>query len=403
MPTFNGSLNVNHIQSALFNMIIAQDIIGGSIKNNYNLVEKAKNEAGLYGDTKLFIDAPNLTPVDWVQDSEDAVNLLALNRPGAPKTQALVINVFKQVRLTKDDYLSKQAFGTEGAFVAYQSVLDSRISKAKEVYLNKTYNSFIGSCAANVNTGVDLDADSNSAGLNIAYGIANLIDDMKDYNTKYTKNGFERAFGEDDIKIVWNNKYQNMVRKIDASVVFHNEAMLNTLVGDTLPSRYFGDVLVAYNADTAPNGVKTYAAATAYSAGDKIYNSGNVYLVTADIAAGDNSAITDVAKTQLEVRAVKDKVVTVSETTYYVAAGSTLPAGSTIGSSATTFLYGEIYAVNPNIICKVFTKLPPVLEAFSVGTSFFNAKNLSTNLYLTFGHSTLETLDSEAIVTVTAE
>lgn len=396
MPTFNGQLNVNHIQSALFNMIISQDIIGGSIKANYNLVEKAKNEAGLYGDTKLFIDAPNLTPVDWVQDSEDATNLLALDRPGAPKTQALVINIFKQVRLTKDDYLSKQAFGTEGAFVSYQSVIESRVSKAKEVYLNKTYNSFVGTCAANVNEEIDLDADSNSAGLNIAYGIANLIDDMKDYNTKYTANGFERAFGEEDIKIVWSNKYVNAVKKIDASVVFHNDAMLNTLVGDTLPSRYFGDILTATN-------LKTYAAATAYSAGDLIYNSGAVYKVTADIAAADNTAITDVAKTQLEVRAVKDKVVTISETKYYVPAGGVIPAGSTIGASSTTFVYGEIYAVNPNIICKIFTKLPPVLEAFSVGTSFFNAKNLSTNMYLTFGHSTLETLDSEAVVTVYAE
>ncbi len=396
MATFNGQLNVNHIQSALFNMLISQDIIGGSIKNNYNLVSKAKNEAGLYGDTKLFIDAPNLTPVDWVQDSEDAVNLLALDRPGAPKTQALVINVFKQVRLTKDDYLSKQAFGTEGAFVSYQSVIESRVSKAKEVYLNKTYNSFVGTCDANVDEEINLAADNNSAGLNIAYGIANLIDDMKDYNTKYTKNGFERAFGEEDIKIVWSNKYVNAVKKIDASVVFHNDAMLNTLVGDTLPSRYFGDILTSTN-------LKTYATATAYSVGDMIYNSGKVYRVTEDITAANNSAITDVKKTELEVRAVKDKVVTISSTKHYVAAGSTLPTGSTIGSSGTTFVYGEVYAVNPNIICKIFTKLPPLLEAFSVGTSFFNAKNLSTNIYLTFGHSTLETLDSEAVVTVYAE
>lgn len=396
MPTFNGQLNVNHIQSALFNMIISQDIIGGSIKANYNLVDKAKNEAGLYGDTKLFIDAPNLTPVDWVQDSEDAVNVLELHRPGAPKTQALVINVFKYVRLTKDDYLSKQAFGTEGAFVSYQSVIESRLSKAKEVYLNKTYNSFVGTCGANVNEEIDLDADGNSAGLNIAYEIANLIDDMKDYNTKYTANGFERAFGEEDIKIVWSNKYVNAVRKIDASVVFHNDAMLNTLVGDTLPSRYFGDILTSDN-------LKTYATATAYSAGDLIYNSGAVYKVTEDITAANNTAITDVAKTQLEVRAVKDKVVTISEEKIYVAAGEKIPAGSTIGASGTTFVYGEVYAVNDKIICKIFTKLPPLLEAFSVATSWFNAKNLSTNLYLVFGHSTLETLDSEAVVTVYAE
>lgn len=221
MPTFNGQLKTNAIQSALFNMIISQDIIGGKIKNNYNLVEAAMEDAGLYGDSKLYIDTPTLTPVNWVQDSEDATNVLALHRPGAPKTQSLTIDVFKQVRLTKDDYLSKQAFGTEGAFVAYQSVLESRLNKTKEVYLNKTYNTFLGTTIGknSANTEVKLDintaADSNSAGENIAYSMANLIDDMKDYSTNYTKNGFERAFGEEDIKIVWNNKYINAVKKID--------------------------------------------------------------------------------------------------------------------------------------------------------------------------------------------
>ena len=180
-------------------------VVGGKIKANYNLVDKAKEEAGLYGDTKLYIDTPNLTPVVWTQDSEDAVNVLALHRPGAPKTQALTINKFFQVRLTKDAYLSKQAFGTEGAFVAYQSVLDSRLPKGKEVHLNKLYNTFIGTTegTATINEyEINTAAGNNSTGENIAYAMANLIDDMKDYNTGYTKNGFERAFGDEDIKII---------------------------------------------------------------------------------------------------------------------------------------------------------------------------------------------------------
>ena len=351
MAQFNGQLNVNAIQSALYNMIISQDIIGGSIKANFNLVDKAKEEAGLYGDQKLYIDSPTLTPVNWVQDSEDAVDLLRLHRPGAPKTQTLTINVFKQVRLTKDAYLSKQAFGTEGAFVAYQSVLESRLNKTKEVYLNKTYNTFIGTTigkdSANneVKLEINTGAGNNSTGENIAYNMANLIDDMKDYSTKYTKNGFERAFGNEDIKIVWNNKYVNAVKKIDLPSVFHDDALQTTFVGDVLPSRYFG----AANAHTTSQ-------------------------------SGD--------------RATKDLYLTdASDNTVYVAAGDLIPAGLTI-------VAGDAYTVNDKIICKVFTKYPPVLEAFSVGTDFFNAKNLSTNMYLTFGHSTLDTLDSEAFLTV---
>lgn len=351
MGTFSGQLRTNVIQSALFNMIISQDIIGGSIRNNYNLVDQAKAEAGLYGDTKLYIDTPTLTPVDWVQDSADAVNLLALHRPGAPKTQALVIDVFKQVRLTKDDYLSKQAFGTAGAFIAYQSVLESRLTKTKEVYLNKTYNTFIGTTvgqnAGGSETKLEIvtNANNNSAGENIAYAMANLIDDMKDYSKEYTKNGFERAFGEDEIKIVWNNKYINAVKKIDLPSIFHDDALQSTFIGDVLPARYFG----AANAHTTS------------VAGDRATK--DLYLTTS--IAGDT----------------------------YVAAGDLIPAGLTITA-------GDAYTVDDSIICKVYTKLPPVLEAFSVGTDFFNAKNLSTNMYLTFGHSTLEPLASEALVTV---
>lgn len=351
MPTFTGQLKVNAIQSALFNMIISQDIIGGSIKNNYNLVDKAKEEAGLYGDTKLYVDAPTLTPVNWVQDSDDAANLLALHRPGAPKTQALVIDVFKQVRLTKDDILSKQAFGTAGAFVAYQSVLESRLTKTKEVYLNKTYNTFLGTTIGTNSAGtetkleINTAANENSAGENIAYNMANLIDDMKDYSKDYTKNGFERAFGEEDIKIVWNNKYINAVKKIDLPSIFHDDALQSTFVGETLPARYFG----AANAHTTS------------VAGDRATH--DLYLTTT--VAGDT----------------------------YVAAGDLIPAGLTI-------VAGDAYTVDDTIICKVYTKLPPLLEAFSVGTDFFNAKNLSTNMYLTFGHSTLEPLASEALVTV---
>ena len=351
MGTFNGQLKTNAIQSALFNMIISQDIIGGKIKNNYNLVDQAKEEAGLYGDTKLYIDTPTLTPVDWVQDSEDATNLLALDRPGAPKTQELVIKVFKQVRLTKDSYLSKQAFGTAGAFVSYQSVLESRLNKTKEVYLNKTYNTFIGTTKGVNAAGTEVKLEINtkqeniSAGENIAYAMSNLIDDMKDYSTEYTKNGFERAFGDEDIKIVWNNKYVNAVKKIDLPSIFHDDALQASFVGEKLPSRYFG---VANEHTTSQ--------------------------------AGD--------------RATHDLYITVEgQKPKYVAAGDLIPAGLTIKA-------GDAYTVDPKIICKVYTKLPPMLEAFSVGTDFFNAKNLSTNMYLTFGHSELEPLASEALVTV---
>lgn len=380
---YNGHLNANHIQSALFNMIIAQDIIGGSIHANYNLVDKAKEQAGLYGDTVLKIDTPVLTPVDWSQDSADAVNLLALDRPEAPKTQAITIDVFKQVRLTKDDYMSKQAFGTEGAFAAYQSVLDSRLSKSKETYLNKTYNTFVGTIAGKVTESIDVDANNDTVGQNVAYGLTMLVDDMKDYNTKYTENGFERAFSDADIHIVWNNKYINAVRKLDTPVLYNPGVVNEVFKGDVLPSKYFGTVITADN-------VASFSATTP-AAGKPINSSTGAYTPGNKNANGTIRAAKDLYKPFGTAGAI-----------VYIPAGAEIPATKTIGASSTDFLYGEVYIEQADVICKVFTKLPPVLEAFSVGTNFFNAKNLSTNMYLTFGHNTLVPLDSEAIVTVKA-
>ena len=353
MGTFTGSLKPNKIQSALFNMIISQDVIGGSIKANYNLVDKARVDGSMYGDTKLYIDTPTLVSVPWVQDSAEALNLLKTFRPAAPKTQAITLDVFRQVALTKDDYLSKQAFGTEGAFTQYQAILDSRLNKTKEVYDNTTYNAFFGTVEP-VKT-VEADVSSITAtGVEkkrleaevIAQKVADLIADMKDYGYEYTKNGFLRAFGDEDIHVVWNTAYINEIRKVSLPNIYHKEGLIDKFGEDQLPSRFFGSV-VANKVEAASNN-GTYRSLIEQVIGGKHYFAGEKIDKNVEIPAGTS------------------------------------------------------YLEDANIICKVYTKLPPYMSAFNVGTSFFNASNLSTNMYQTWGHNTLEALDSEAIVTVRA-
>lgn len=353
MGTFTGSLKPNKIQSALFNMIISQDVIGGSIKANYNLVDKARVDGSMYGDTKLYIDTPTLVSVPWVQDSEEALNLLKTFRPAAPKTQAITLDVFRQVAVTKDEYLSKQAFGTEGAFTQYQSILDSRLNKTKEIYDNTTYNAFFGTVEP-VKT-VEVNVSSiTSTGVEqtrlraemIAQKVADLIADMKDYGYEYTKNGFLRAFGDEDIHVVWNTDYINEIRKVSLPNIYHKEGLIDKFGEDQLPSRFFGSVVpgkveAASNDGTYRSLIEQVIGGKHYFAGEKIDS------------------------------------------------GVEIPAGTS-------------YLQDGDIICKVYTKLPPYMSAFNVGTSFFNASNLSTNMYQTWGHNTLESLDSEAIVTVRA-
>lgn len=353
MGTFTGTLKPNKIQSALFNMIISQDVIGGSIKANYNLVDKARVDGSMYGDTKLYIDTPTLVSVPWVQDSEEALNLLKTFRPAAPKTQAITLDVFRQVAVTKDEYLSKQAFGTEGAFTQYQSILDSRLNKTKEVYDNTTYNAFFGTVAGVKEKEVEI-SSITATGVEktrlsaemIAQKVADLIADMKDYGYEYTKNGFLRAFGDEDIHVVWNTAYINEIRKVSLPNIYHKDGLIDKFGEDQLPSRFFGSVVK--NKVEAGSNKGTYRSLIEQVIGGKHYFAGEKIDANVEIPAGTS------------------------------------------------------YLENPNIICKVYTKLPPYMSAFNVGTSFFNASNLSTNMYQTWGHNTLEALDSEAIVTVVA-
>ena len=107
MATFNGTLRSNEIFSALYNMIISQEVFADNIKGS-DLVDQARVDGGLYGDTKLYYSTDALASAAWGNDAE-AANLLDIARPEAPKCQAIVLDVFRQISLTVDNYLSKRA------------------------------------------------------------------------------------------------------------------------------------------------------------------------------------------------------------------------------------------------------------------------------------------------------
>lgn len=108
MPTFSGQLRTNEIFSALYNMIISQQVFADNLGSHQTLVDKARVDGGLYGDTKLYYATDALKSVAWGNDAE-AANLLALHRPDAPECQAIHLDQFRQISLTVDNYLSKRA------------------------------------------------------------------------------------------------------------------------------------------------------------------------------------------------------------------------------------------------------------------------------------------------------
>lgn len=376
MPNFTGQLRSNEIFGALYNMIISQQVFADNIKGtNSQLVDAARVDGSLYGDTKTYYATDALKSAPWGNDAE-ATNLLALHRPAAPKVQAIYLDIFRQISLTVDNYLSKRAFATEGAFSEFNSVMKGWMGDTKKIYDATTYNTFIGNAkSATGKQTQTLDLTTGLSGLSgeeknrveaelIAQKIADILVEMKDVSRDFNDYGFLRSYADGDIKVVWNSKFVNKIKKIDLPTIFHKEGLVDKFDEYVLPSRYFGKAVtesdIGEGKIIGANGAYDSTKGTLRAAAEFDYN--NVHYFPGDALATSG--------------------------TYVAVVG---------GLDAT-----QVYIEDATVICKILTKLPPYMSAFEVGTSFFNPKSLTENHYLTFGRNTLEYLKNYPMITVSA-
>lgn len=397
MPNFTGTLNSNEIFAAIYNMIISQQVFADNIKGTFSsLVDSARVDGSLFGDQKLYYSTDALKTDAWGNDAE-ATNLLQLHRPAAPKVQSIVLNKFRQISLTVDYYLSKRAWSTEGAFSEFTSVMIGWMRDTKRIYDSTLYNAFFGSNESSIGKQMrQVNLQSASAGqplyglsglekekmeaMLIAQNLADLFVEMKDVSRDFNDYGHLRSYADEEIKVVWNSKFVNKIRKIDLPTIFHKDGLVDKFAEEILPARYFGTAITASN-------IADYSATTP-AAGKPINSSTGAYTPGTDHANG-------------YIRALVEKEVTVSGTSYHVFPGDEIPAGATIAASG-NFLPGEVYIEKDDVICKIVTMLPPMMSAFEVGTSFFNPKSLTENHYLTWGHNSLEHLKAKPFITVKA-
>ena len=336
-----GKLGSNEIFSALYNMIISQEVFADNIKGS-DLVDQARVDGGLYGDTKLYYSTDALASAAWGNDAE-AANLLDIARPEAPKCQAIVLDTFRQISLTVDNYLSKRAWADEGSFSSFNSVMLGWIRDTKKVYDGTTYNCYIGTAEgqADKSTVQVTVAEGENEAQVIANALADIITEMTDYNRDFNDYKQLRRYSEDEIKIIFNAKKINKIKTIDLPVIFDNAGLKATFSKEVLPAKYFGTV----------------------NTGSKVADANTRSLVEQ----------------------------TISGVHYF--AGDKIATGVTVPE-------GKSYQEDGSIVCKIVTKLPPYMSAFEVGTSFFNPKSLTENHYLTFGHNTIEYLKAYPMVTV---
>lgn len=374
MSAFLGILNANLIYAAMFNMIISQQVFSDNISAKEGLVGEARVDGGLYGDTKLVYSTDALKSHAWGGDNE-ATNLLALDRPKAPSCQTIVMNVFRQIRVSLDNYLTKQGWSTEGAFAEFTSVITGWLGDTKKVYDITLYNSFIGtnkSTAVRNTEQVDITTAVGTAigeeaarieAQEIARVIANLMDDMSDISRDFNDYGYLRAIAKENIRIVWSSKWVNKITKLDLPTVFHKDFM-DKFAKDVINSRFFGNI-------NASSGTTAASNTTVRSLIEADYQ-------VANLAADSRAEL-------------------YPDGNYYVHVfpGDLLP-------NSTAYAAGETYTENSTIICKVMVKLPPYMSAFSVSTSFFNPRSLTETKFLTFGHNTIEHLYNYPFITVEA-
>lgn len=359
MPAFTGQLNSNEIFAALYNMIISQEVFADNIYDTKaSLVDMSRVDGGLYGDTKLYYSTDVLESAPWGNDAE-AANLLALHRPPAPDCQAIELNVFRQISLTLDNYLSKRAWSTEGAFSSFNSIMLGWIRNTKRVYDSTIFNAYVGTAESttgkqSITISLPKVADNPEAQARMQAGaiateMADLLVELEDVTRDYNDYGNLRSYSGDSLIAVWNSEKLNEIKKIDLPTIFHKEGLIDKMGEYTLPARYFGKV---------------------------------------------NTGGGTVPASNTTIRSLIETDYTVSSVVTHVFPGDLLPTGATYTANTT-------YTQDSTILFKIMHKRSiPYMSAFEVGTSFFNPKSLTENHYLTWGHNTLEYLKNYPMITV---
>lgn len=375
MATFSGTLRPNEIFATLYNMIISIQTFADPHSGGYReLVGEFRADGSMYGDMKLYVSTDILETHEWLGDAE-ATNLLALDRPPDPKVQSIVLDKFRQIRLTTDEYLSKRAWGTKEAFGQFNSVMQSWIRTTKEIFDELTVNVFTGTAEAVSPTmaiTVTLPYDANPEAQNrlqaqtIAYSMEEVFDAVRDISADYNDNGFTRSYSPDSLMIVWNAKVKNRILKIDLPSLY-NPDVFKDVKELKLPARYFGTRNATAGTSPADNTSAT---------------SGQIRsLIETDYIVANQAA---------DARAKRKG----SNWVVHVRPADLLP-------NTTAYEADVTYTQDDTILYKVVTKKSiKYMSAFETGTEFFNPRSLTKNDYLTFGYANPEYLKEFPLITV---
>ena len=380
-PVTTITLNQNIITAALFNMIISQQVFDSNVAST-ELADRFRVDGTLFGDTKLFHSFDIGNPEDWLNDAE-APNLLALARNKSGKTQSIVMGVYKIIAVTIDQYLSKQAFMRDGSFAEYTSFLTGSLRKIKRVYDRSLINTKIGTLVPSTTrcdigiqtpTGDTLEETNRLEAQTIASKMVILRADLEDNNRDFNALDYLRSYPANELIAVWNVDWHAKITKLDLPTIFHKDIGVDGGFREyDIPAKWFGTPATA-----------VLSISNAASVAGKRFLISGWY----EIASAGTMVVTPKP----------------TATSFYFYAGDQVPYNGqvltdnvrklTLTCQKGTLAAANYYNVDASIaFVIVHASALPFMSGFETGTEFWNARSLTTNHYLIFGHNNLEYLE----------
>ena len=381
-PVNTITLNQNTITNALFNMIISQQVFDSKVAST-ELADKFKVDGTLFGDTKLYHSFDIGSPETWLNDAE-AADLLKLNRNKSGKTQTITMGVYKMISITIDYYLSKQAFMGDGTFGEYTSFLTGSLRKIKRVYDRALINVTLGTMKPSTNrcditittpNGATTEETNRLEAQTIAKEMVILRAELEDNNRDFNALNYLRSYPADELVAIWNVNWRAKLTKLDLPTIFHKD------IGEgggfkeyDMPKKWFGnDATTELSLENVPANNTQYR--IKYSGDYEVVDSGEMKLV-------------DKPSEKTMFFWAGDAVPYLGQTITDYSRGVTVTVGATVISRNNYYITDDTIA-----FVLVHKDALPYMSGFETGTEFWNARSLTSNHYLIFGHNNLEFIE----------
>lgn len=347
------TLNANEIFGSLYNQIISVEpyAVGITYDAAQDIVTSRKVDGTLFGDTKVYVDTDVLRSYPW---NDPNYNLLTKKRPPAPASDTISIDTFRQIPVTIDNYLTKRAWMDEGNFQEFNSIILGWMNNTRRVYEHTKFTAeiLINAVASAESIGtIDLKAETLGTAaaatplelnmfqktryLTFARKLKGILKELNEASRDYNDHGFLKNVARGEYDLILPIGIKDGFDAYDVSLDFIDVKEVHW--------KYFGTLLTV--GGTSDGTQRLYV--------EKTFNI-------------DNEDVT-------------------------LFPGDLIPSGETyLANEAYTPTFTAAPDLNgeTNLTFVLINKRDyPIPSAFSVNTSFFNAKDLDINHYLTFGYS----------------